>query len=104
MRGRGTAGRTFWVGLAEDDVQGNQILSVPLGNIISALQTLNTSVITLGTFDGLCIPHMGWPGHEHNPAACRLVASYLTTNDLVDSQKDRLPFHKKRKKKVASPV
>jgi hypothetical protein len=99
-RGRGVNGRTFWVGLAEDGVQGNEVLTTISDDIISAMQTLNTNVITTGTYDGLCIPNMGWPGHTHNPAACNLVASYLVTNNLIDSQKDRLPFHKKKKKRL----
>lgn len=97
-RGRGIAGRIFYVGLAEDQVQGNEVVSVTASAILAAFVALNADIAALPPFQGLCVPHLTVSGGHPNPASSDLVDGFFLTNDLIDSQKDRLPFHKKKRK------
>lgn len=96
-RGRGTAGRVFWIGLAENQVNGNQIEATAATAIVAALETLRTNVEGLTNYTGLCVPHLTVAGVHPDPATSTLVAQFVLTNLYIDSQKDRLPFHKKKK-------
>lgn len=96
-RGRGTAGRIFWIGLAENQVNGNSLEAAAATAIVAALEDLRTSVEGLTNFDGLCVPHLTVAGVHPDPAASSLVQQFVLTNLYMDSQKDRLPFHKKKK-------
>jgi len=96
-RGRGTSGRVFWVGLAESQVNGNQLESATATAIVAALEDLRTSVEGLTNFDGLCVPHLTVNHIQPDPASSDVIAQFVLTNLYMDSQKDRLPFHKKRK-------
>jgi len=96
-RGRGTAGRIFWIGLDESQVDGNQLVSAAQVAIVSALEALRTSVEGLANFTGLCVPHLTVNHVKPNPATSDVVQSFVLTDVNMDSQKDRLPFHKKKK-------
>lgn len=96
-RGRGTSGRIFWIGLAESQVNGNQVEAAAATAIVAALEQLRTDVEGLTNFEGLCVPHLVVAGVPQDPATSSLVQQFVLTNLYMDSQKDRLPFHKKRK-------
>jgi hypothetical protein len=96
-RGRGTSGRVFWVGLAESQAAGNTVGTTVMADILTALTTLNTNVTGLDAFLGLAVPHLVVNKIPVNPANSEVVVGFLATNDQIDSQKDRLPFHKKKK-------
>jgi len=102
-RGRGTAGRVFWIGLAESQLTENS-LDVAVGSLILvALTTLNDAIALIPPFSGLVIPHRQVAGSFPNPATSSPVVGFLLTDYSIDVQKDRLPFHKKRKR-TALPV
>jgi hypothetical protein len=96
-RGRGTAGRVFWIGLAENQVNGASLEPAAATAIVAALEDLRTSVEGLANFEGLCVPHLTVAGVHPDPASSTLVQRFLLTNLYMDSQKDRLPFHRKKK-------
>lgn len=97
-RGRGTAGRVFWIGLAESQVSGNLLGAATAVAIVAALDSLNEDVAGLDNFNGLCVPHLVVGGLRPNPATSDLVQQFALTDLSMDSQKDRLPFHKKKKR------
>lgn len=104
IRGRGTAGRMFWVGLAENQVDGNTVATATITAILAALDALQTAVQTVGApWVGLSVPHRTVGGAHPNPALQSAVDGFLATNNQIDTQKDRLPFHKKRRKKKTTP-
>jgi len=100
-RGRGTAGRIFWIGLQENQCSGNTIDSAAATAIVAALEALRTDVEGTAGFDGLCVPHLMVGGVRPETATSSLVQQFVATDLSVDSQKNRLPFHKK--KKLAAP-
>lgn len=104
IRGRGRSGRVFWVGLGESAVDGNQIGPSVHTGILLALNSLNVAITALDNFTGLVVPNsfQTVAGHQHhlNPATSYPVEAFALTNDYIDSQKDRLPFHKKKKRKL----
>lgn len=97
-RGKGIQGRVFWIGLANSQVDGNTVTSDQVTAIVDALNNLNSLVTAMAAFDGLCVPHLVVGGSRPNPATSDLIVTFLVTNNLIDSQKDRLPFHKKHKR------
>jgi hypothetical protein len=97
-RGRGTAGRVFWIGLAESQVNGNQIEALTQTAIVAALETLRTNVEALPNFEGLCVPHLQVAGIRPAVATADQVQAFVLTDVGIDTQKDRLPFHKKKKR------
>lgn len=99
QRGRGTAGRIFWVGLNEDQVDGNTVSGAAMVAILGALDALQTAITTVGSpWVDLAVPHRTVNKVHPNPAVSSGVVGFLATNNLIDTQKDRLPFHKKRRK------
>lgn len=104
IRGRGTAGRIFWVGFAQTQVDTNLVDSSVATAILVALNNLATTISGMIGFEGLCVPHKTVAGVHPNPASSTVVQRFLLTNLSTDSQKDRLPFHKKRKIKVPTPT
>lgn len=103
IRGRGTAGRMFWVGLSEDQTDGNLISGATSVAILAALDGLVTAITAVGPpWVSLSVPHRTVNKLHPNPASQSAVDGFLLTNNLIDVQKDRLPFHKKRKKKITT--
>lgn len=97
-RGKGVAGRMFWVGLADDMAVGSELDVSAANGIVTAMNTLNTNVASLTGFEGLCIPHLEVAGVRPPNATSDIVVDWLLTDLTIDVQKDRLPFHKKHKR------
>jgi hypothetical protein len=99
-RGRGTAGRVFWIGLAEGQIltEGDQIGSASAGLIISGLNTLRDAVAAVTPVEGICIPHFVVSGLRPPSVSADIVVQYLMSDFTLDSQRDRLPGHKKHKR------
>lgn len=103
IRGRGRSGRLFWVGLGESAVDGNLVVEAARTGIIAAMEALNTAIEGLTAFNGMVVPHSfettAGVQHHLNPAESAPIVSFALTDNSIDTQKDRLPFHKKRKVK-----
>ncbi len=102
-RGRGQNGRTFWPSLSGNQVTLDQLNKTNADEIVAALNTLRTSIASVSGCDGLCIPHFVVAGVRPPSVGNSLVTSYSYSDLYVDSQRDRLPFHKKHKR-AAPPV
>lgn len=102
-RGKGQNGRVFWPSLCTDQVSFQKVNKTNADEMVTALNTLRTSIASVTGCDGLCIPHFVVGGIRPPTVSNSLVISYSYSDLYVDSQRDRLPFHKKHKKKVLVP-
>jgi hypothetical protein len=103
-RGRGRSGRTFWIGLCEDQVTNNEVNSTTATAVISAMTALNEVMADIGAnLEGLTSPHFVVGGVRPPVVATSDVLSYSLANFVTDSQRDRLPGHKKAKKRRPTP-
>jgi hypothetical protein len=93
-RGRGRNGRTFWIGLSEGQVAMNLVGSVVVTDIVSALNTLITDITTAAPDQTLGIIHTVAAGVPLTPATFSPIIGWSVTDRSIDSQRDRLPFHK----------
>lgn len=97
-RGRGTSGRSFWVGLAQGQLASmDQLSAAAAGNIVGALNTLRTAVAAVTPVEGLCVPHFVVGGSRPPTVIADIITEYLLSDFYMDSQRDRLPGHKKHK-------
>lgn len=97
-RGRGTSGRVFWIGLAESQLTANTVDSATANLIIVALGDLDTNIAGISPFSGLVVPHRQVAGVRPEPATSEAVIGFLVSDFSVDVQKNRLPFHRKKKR------
>jgi hypothetical protein len=98
QRGRGRNGRTFWIGLGENQVVQDTIDSAAASAIETAMNMLLSDLLTdLGGAEVGVIhrPPVG-TGEEYDFTR-QLV--YAATDFLIDSQRDRLPGHKRHKRR-----
>lgn len=97
-RGKGQNGRQFWIGLTENHVTGNSVEAAHRDSIISALEALDAAIQTLDPAYRLVVLHRVVNGVHPPTAGTTNVLSFSTADLIVDSQKNRLPNHKKRKR------
>jgi hypothetical protein len=97
-RGKGVAGRWFWVGMANDQCTEDECLPTAGVNITTALNALKTTIASTVGFEGICVPHMVVGGVRPPDASSDVITNFLLSDNSMDSQKDRLPFHKKHKR------
>lgn len=96
-RGKGRNGRKFWIGLYESGVTGNTVDETLAGDIQTALNTLVADVLAGPPVAALGIIHTKGPGGPIEPATFSSIKSFSYTDLTVDSQRDRLPGHKRHK-------
>lgn len=98
-RGRGTAGRTFWLGLAQSQMESvDSIGTISGGLIVSALNALKDAVAGITPIEGLCVPHFVVGGVRPPSVQADIVVQYILSDFTTDSMRDRLPNHKKHKR------
>lgn len=102
-RGRGQNGRVYWATLCDDQVSFQTVNKTNADEIVAALNTLRTDIASVTGCDGLCIPHFVVGGVRPPSVGNSLVTSFSYSDLYIDSQRDRLPFHKKHKKKALVP-
>lgn len=99
-RGRGKSGRIFFIGLNELDVDGNSVDAGLGGFIEDDLNTLRTRVQAADVSWHMCVPHRVVGNVRPPSASFTDIRSWGLTDFSIDSQKLRLPFHKKHKRRV----
>jgi hypothetical protein len=105
IRGRGKSGRTFWVGLGESQVSNNEVLPTPAAAIVAALNQLNALMADIGAnLEGLVIPHFMVGGVRPPSVGTSAVLGYSLANFVTDSQRDRLPGHRRAKRRTPGPL
>lgn len=102
-RGRGKQGRTFWIGLAETQVAANTITPDYRDSIVAALETLRTSVETLVAGYHLAVLHRRANDVPLPIAVPSSISSWSATDLTIDSQRTRLPGHRRQKRKEPTP-
>jgi hypothetical protein len=99
-RGRGKNGRSFFVGISESSAEGDTVSAAFASNIVTAFEALRTSVEAVAAFTGLAIPHLVVAGVRPPLATSSIVLHYVLADVTIDSQRDRLPGHKKHKRRT----
>lgn len=99
-RGRGKSGRVFWVGLAESQVTANHINTAAGDAIVLALNNLRADVLALDPAYHMVVVHRVIDGVRPAEADWSAIASFSLTDQTIDSQKNRLPNHKRHKRAV----
>lgn len=97
-RGRGTNGRTYWIGLTEGQILDDQMQAAAAGLIVTALETLISDISGAVAGSALGVIHQFinriWqPNAPFDP-----IVNYAYTDLNLDSQRDRLPGHKRHRK------
>lgn len=96
-RGRGKSGRIFWIGLTEGQVTANTINTADRDVIVNALNTLRTNVTALDPGYDMVTVHREIGGVRPAEADYSVIASFSATDTTMDSQRTRLPGHKRRR-------
>lgn len=97
-RGRGKNGRVFFIGLAESQVTKNTLTDVARDAITSKMTSLITAVETLNPAYDLVTVHRIINGVRPAEADYSPIASYSMSDLTIDSQKNRLPNHRRRRR------
>lgn len=100
-RGRGRAGRKFWIGLAEPMCAENGCIDSFSDDIADALSTLITDLVTANPDWTLGILHTVVSGAPITPALFSPIINWVVTDLILDSLRTRLPGHKRRRHAVA---
>jgi len=97
-RGRGTSGRIFWPPPPEEEVTDNQFDASYVTAIVTALEALKTSLLALDTPSKLVVLSRVLNGTPRANGIGKDVVSFGASDFYVDSQKLRLPRHKRTKR------
>lgn len=103
-RGKGKNGRVFQFGLPETAVNGSTAGTGFVNGVCAAWNALNSQLGALAGITGLVVPHLVVGGVRVPVAEISEVLNFVCTNPYTDSQKNRLPFHKKKKKQTPVPT
>jgi len=97
-RGRGKNGRVFWIGLPVNAFTGSEIDAGYANSLATGLDGLNTAVAGTSPFTGLVVPHLVVGGIRPPTAGSSPIVGFAITDYIIDSQRDRLPGHKRHKR------
>ncbi len=89
LAGRSNRGRTYWPGLAESQISGNELNSAVATAIVSDLEDLFAGVESDVTAEHVIVSYC----HDNawrTTAVSNLVTSYLLVNNDLDNQRRRL--------------
>lgn len=102
-RGRGRNGRIFWPALCEAQVVANEASAAFVTDAVDAVISLQGVVVASGPGITPVVVHRYRNGARLMPGEFSAIVEVVSTDRYIDSQKNRLPFHKKHKKKVVAP-
>lgn len=94
-RGKGRNGRIYWPQLTETNVTGDLADPVYVALLVTAAHDMGTD-IALGAPAGAddVVAHQ----HGAHAGTSDPIISYVASDNYIDSQRDRLPRHKRKKK------
>lgn len=93
-RGRGRQGRTFWIGLTEGQVDENVVTNTSQDNIVDDMNALLTAVNAVAG-QQLVVLHRYLGGIKLVEATFSPIIVYTIRDTTVDTQKNRLPNHRR---------
>jgi hypothetical protein len=97
-RGRGVNGHFYWPALCEDQVAGDNVAGAHLAAMQAALQALIIAVPGTIPTAVLTVLSRYLGGVKRANGIGRAVTSAECPNTYCDTQKDRLPGHKRKRK------
>jgi hypothetical protein len=100
-RGKGRNGRKFWIGLSEAMVTKNLLDETRAGDIQQDLNDLISAVVAGPPAAALGVIHTHAAGVPLEPATFSAIVNFAYTDLTLDSQRDRLPGHKRHKRPAA---
>jgi len=103
-RGRGKQGRTFWIGVIPGNTSGSNMSVEQANALVTSYAGLRTFLTELTPSVDLAVMHQQVDGVKINPRTYTMVSSVAYTNLNLDSQRDRLPGHRRNKRKHAVVV
>ncbi len=98
-RGRGRQGRVFWIGLAENQVDENVVTNTTQDNIVDDLNALLADINAVAGWD-LVVVHRWVSGIRLAIGTFSAVVVYAIRDTTVDSQRNRLPNHRRASKRT----
>lgn len=98
-RGRGSQGRTFWIGLTEAGVDENVVNNATVAFILGAMNGLKADVNAIAGWQ-LVVLHRYEDGVRLADATWTDVVTYAIRDTTVDTQKNRLPNHTRASKRT----
>lgn len=90
--GRSFRGRTYWIGLCEDQAGGSHMVPGSLADIVTGLNTLLAAVNGLAGVQMVVLSRRSG-GAPRVPGIGTPILSYLAVDTNTDSQRRRLPAH-----------
>lgn len=103
-RGKGKNGRVFQFGIPEGSVDNNTMLPASVTAFCALWNGLNDLLQAAPGIVGLVVPHFVVDKVRPLVVEWDPVISFVCSNPYMDSQKNRLPFHKKKKKQITPPT
>lgn len=103
-RGKGQNGRMFVPALTESQVSLNRVDGATLASWIAALLDLKAGLAALIPGIVLCVLSRYENKQKRPSGVHKPILDFNTPNDYVDVMKDRLPFHKKKRRVAQPPV
>lgn len=98
-RGRGLQGRIFWIGMADVAATGSTVSTTAADLIVSALEQLIGLIHAEDAAYDLVVLHRMVDGIIMPIATHDVILNYHYTDLSMDSQVNRLPNHKKHKRR-----
>lgn len=103
-RGKGVNGHLYWPAFAEDQITGDQVVSGNMDSITLALETLLSTVAETLTGVSWCVLSRYADHARRAVGIAKPIAAIESPNSDVSVQKNRLPFHKRHKKRNTVPA
>lgn len=101
VRGRGRQGRSFWIGVHENMYTANTIESASVTAITGAMLALKALVLALDPDYRMVVCHRKVDGVPLLVGNTSEVLSYDISDATLDSQRTRLPGHKRNRRRAA---
>jgi len=101
QRGRGRQGRTFWIGLTENQVDENVVTNVIKTNIVDNLNSLLEAVNDVAG-QQLVVVHRYVDGVKLATGTTTPIITWTVRDTTIDTQKLRLPNHRRNKRPAIS--
>lgn len=101
VRGRGRQGRTFWLGITETMYSANQIETATVTAITAAMLALRNDILALDPDYRMVVTHREVDGAPLVVGNTSEILSFDIADNILDSQRTRLPGHKRARRRPA---
>lgn len=92
LAGRSFRGRSYWIGLSDNQIGGSFVAAGSLANIVAALNTLRSSVNGVSGHT-MVVASKRSGGAPRVAGVTTDITTWLAVDNAIDSQRRRLPFH-----------